>query len=128
MPRFLLKKIDLIEGKQAFFKLYKDEKCEFDEFCNEIEQEGRYLSELKTAFAYLEMVANLKMLPKEKMRDLTPKNELVKEYEIKTKHLRIYFIHQKQKGKIIILGGFKNMQPKDIERFRVIKKQYLNTL
>ena len=74
------------------------------------------------------MVANLKMLPKEKMRDLTPKNEFVKEYEIKTKHLRIYFIHQKQKGKIIILGGFKNMQPKDIERFRVIKKQYLNTL
>ena len=49
MPRFLLKKMNLVEGKQAFFKLYKDEKCEFDAFCSEIEQKGRYLSELKTA-------------------------------------------------------------------------------
>lgn len=128
MPRFSLEELKLVQGKQAFFKLFKDEVCEFDAFCNNIEKEGRYFSELKTAFAYMEMVANLKMLPKEKIRDLTPQNDTVKEYELKTKHLRIYFIHQKQKGKIIILGGYKNTQSKDIEKFRAIKMQFLKNL
>jgi hypothetical protein len=31
-------------------------------------------------------------------------------------------------GKIILLGGYKNKQAKDINKFRAIKKQYIESL
>ena len=127
MPRFYLEELDLVRGKQAFYQLFRNDDCAFEEFCSEIETNGRYLSELKMIFAYMEMVANLRLLPKTKMRDLTPRNDTVKEYELKTKHLRVYFIHQEQTGKVVILGGFKNTQLNDLKRFRAIKSEYLNS-
>jgi putative component of toxin-antitoxin plasmid stabilization module len=128
MPRFSLERLDLVQGRQLFYNLFRDGVSAFEEFCNDIETDGRYLSELRTIFAYMEMVANLQMLPQQKMRDLTTKNDKTKEYELKTKHLRVYFIHQEKTGKVVILGGFKTTQPKDIDKFRAIKKEYINSL
>ena len=128
MPLFSLRRLELVKGKQQFYNLFKNNTCVFEEFCRNIENDERYLSELRTIFAYMEMVANLQMLPQQKMRDLTPKNDKIKEYELKTKHLRVYFIHQENIGKIIILGGFKTTQPKDISKFRALKKEYINNL
>lgn len=86
-----------------------------------------YQSEFKTLLAYMEYLGNNGSLPKTKFRDVTPKGEKVKEYEFKSKHLRIYTI-QKTNGKIIILGGYKNNQDKDFPRFRSLKKQLLASL
>ena len=55
------------------------------------------------------------------------KQNQVKEYEFKSKHLRVYAIQQIN-GKIIVLGGFKNNQKEDINKFRSLKKQYLDSL
>ena len=74
------------------------------------------------------MVANLHTLPNTKLRNLTPDKELIKEYELKTKHLRVYFIHLEKTGKIILIGGYKKEQTKDIDQFRSLKKQYLDYL
>ena len=128
MSQFYLERLDLVQGRQHFYKLFKDEVCPFEEFCDEIETDGRYFSELKTIYAYMEMVSNLQMLPQQKIRDLTSKNDNIKEYELKTKHLRVYFIHQEKTGKVVILGGFKTTQEKDIAKFRLLKKEYINSL
>jgi len=40
-------------------------------------------------------IADLKTLPQNKFRDITPPKDNTKEYEIKTKHLRVYRFHEK---------------------------------
>ena len=56
--------------------------------------------------------------------NITPHGEIVKEYEFKNGDLRVYAIKDFN-GKIIILGGYKNTQQTDINRFRSLKAQYL---
>jgi hypothetical protein len=75
----------------------------------------------------MSFIANLNSLPHSKFKDITPDKEEIKEYEFKSKHLRIYCI-KKPNGKIIILGGYKNNQSSDIIKFRSIKQQYLKSL
>lgn len=124
MSKFALHNIETIKGKQLFFQLEINGVKQLDAFENKLVG-TTYDGEFNTALALMDFVANNRTLPKTKFRDITPKKENVKEYEFKTKHLRIYAIH-KPGGKIIVLGGFKNNQKSDINLFRSIKKQYLN--
>ncbi len=126
MSRFALKQIDEIVGRFKIFKLFVNNRCEYDEFERQIETEGSYSSELVTIQTRLQEIADGKLLPKEKFRDITPKKELIKEYEIKTRHLRVYLFHEENTGKVVVCGGKKTTQQKDIDHFRRIKKEYLN--
>jgi putative component of toxin-antitoxin plasmid stabilization module len=97
--------------------------CEYDDFEKEIEKDGNYKSELNTIIARMHEIADLKSLPKEKFRELKPKS-VNTEYEIKTKHLRVYLFHDKNTGRVIVCGGKKGTQQSDIKHFRNIKKEY----
>ncbi len=127
MHTFALEKIKSVKGKQSFFKLIKHNKCYFDDFEADIKQTGNYQSELISLYVFMEYLAEGQSLPKTKFRDITPKKEVVKEYELKTKHLRLYLIKQ-QNGKVVVLGGQKNEQKKDLHQFRAIKKQFLEEI
>ena len=128
MPKFELEKIDAIIGKQAFYKLLKDGICEFDEFVAQIKAEGSFDKEIMKIYALMQQVAELKTLPQEKFKELKNSKSEVKEYEIKTKHLRVYLFHQEQTGKIIVTSGKKTTQDQDIAHFREIKKKYFEAL
>ncbi|GET27097.1 hypothetical protein [Prolixibacter sp. NT017] len=129
MESFTLKQIDEIEGKQKIYKLEIDDKCLFDDFEDEIEKRGQYSDELATIYAHIEDFANNKTLPQTKFRILNKgvKNDKIKEYEFKSKHLRIYGI-KAPSGQIIIMGGYKKTQKKDINRLKNIKAIYIKTL
>ncbi len=127
MSIFVLNKITEIEGKIAFYKLFVDNVCEFDRFIEECKKDGNLKSELITIQVRMQQVSELKTLPQEKHKDITPKNDLVKEYEIKTKHLRIYMFHDKENGRLVVTGGKKTSQKSDIRHFRNIKKAYYKT-
>lgn len=126
MSKFAIEKIKAIKGKQSFYDLKVNEVCQFEAFSNNIED--LYKSELITLNARMDLVANLIRLPKEKFRDITPDKETVKEYEFKTKHLRVYAIHIEKTGKVIVLCGHKNTQKSDIPSFRSLKSQFLKSL
>jgi putative component of toxin-antitoxin plasmid stabilization module len=126
MNKFALKHIDEIVGRLKIFKLLVNNRSEYDEFERKIEKEGTYISELVTIQARLHDIADGKLLPKEKLRNITPKKELVKEYEIKTRHLRVYLFHEENTGRVIVCVGKKTTQQKDINHFRRIKREYLN--
>jgi putative component of toxin-antitoxin plasmid stabilization module len=126
MNKFALIYIDEIAGRIKIFKLLVNNRCEFDEFEKQIETEGSYSSELVTIQTRLHEIADGKLLPKEKFRNITPKKELVKEYEIKTRHLRVYLVNEEKTGRVIVCGGKKTTQQKDLNHFRRIKKEYLN--
>lgn len=128
MSIFALKKIEAIDGKQEFFEIIIDGKSQYEDFCDKIKDNQQYSSELKSILSYMDLAANLVRLPAKKFKNITPKKELIKEYEFKSKNLRAYVFHIEKSGKIVAWWGFKNAQKKDIVQFRSIKKQYLQTI
>ena len=126
MSKFVLHKIDAVKGIQVFSQLSINGEKQLDKFEEELKG-TTYQGEFRQLFVYMEFLANNNPLPITKFRELKGNKDNIKEYEFKSKHLRLYAIAQPG-GKIIILGGFKNNQTKDIAHFRAIKKEYLNSL
>ena len=123
---FTLREYELIKGKKVFYELLKDGRSLLSEFEEDIQ--SRYESEYKTILAYMNLVADNNSVPTAKFKPLKGNKDGINEYEFRSKHLRIYLIQLEPHGKIIILGGYKNQQEKDIRQFRSIKKQYLDSL
>ena len=126
MYTFALQEIEEIKGRLKIFKLLVNGTCEYDEFEKQIEADGNLKSELITIETRLYDIADLKSLPQTKFRDITPKNASNKEYEIKTRNLRVYLFHEKNTGRVIVCGGKKGTQKADIKHFRNIKREYFN--
>ena len=77
----------------------------------------------------MEDVSKMKLLPKTHFRSLKGaggRHRKVKEYEFKSRHLRVYAI-QDSRGKLLVIGGFKNRQEKDLVKFRKLKDRYLDS-
>lgn len=126
MTNFALIEIDQIRGKLKIFKLKVNDSCEYDDFEAEIKREGNFISELNTIETRLHDIADCKSLPENKFKDITPKNDSNKEYEIKTHHLRVYIFHEKNTGRIIVCAGKKGTQIADIKHFRRLKSACFN--
>ena len=126
MSRFELKEFEAVKGKQKFFDLKIEGLSQYEEFKINIERNYSSMkTELITMFTYMDLVSNLHTLPKTKLNEITPKKDFIKEYELKSKHLRIYFFHIENTGKAIALWGFKSNQKEDILKFRKIKKEFI---
>ena len=123
MSKFAIERIKAISCRQEFDQLIIDGAGQLDIFEKDL-NDTTYQSEFKTLLTYMEYLGNNRSLPNTKFRDVTPKGEKIKEYEFKSKHLRIYAI-QKANGKIVLLGGYKSNQDKDFIKFRSLKKQLL---
>jgi putative component of toxin-antitoxin plasmid stabilization module len=125
MNRFALEDIKEVKGQIRFRKLIVDGVCAYDDFCKQIRQEGNLQKQLIGIVNNMNQVANLKRLPKEKFRDITPSKDPVKEFEIKKGDLRFYVI--KEDGHVVVLAGKKSTQHDDINQFRSIKRRYLES-
>jgi hypothetical protein len=123
---FAIKKIESVVGKQVFYDLIINGINQQDQFNKTIANNPQLQAEKRVILSYMNCISNLQLLPKNKFRDITPKKDDSKEYEIKTKHLRVYLFHLEKSGKIAALWGFKTSQKSDIERFRKMKKDYFN--
>jgi len=123
MSTFALERIEAVVGRQRFDKLFVDGVCPFDEFENNIE--AQYRKEIPSLYAIMNDVANLKSVPYTKFHPYD--RGFPREYEIKTRHLRVYAIEQ-EGGKIIVIGGTKANQKKDQAKFRSIKEKYISFL
>ena len=127
MRTFVLLKIDQVKGKINFYKLEIDGTCEFDEFCDELENADEKKA-LVTIYATMESVANLRMLPGKKFKELKgrKKSDKVKDFEIKKDAYRVY-LFKDDVGNIIIFGSSKNTQKEDIARLRRLKEEFLKS-
>lgn len=123
MNKFALRRLSQIRGRVPVFMLETDGICQFEEFCAQIEADGNLKKQLVTVLARMDQVANMQRLPAEKFKDITPAKEYVREFEIKTRDLRVYMI--KEENHIVVLGGKKNTQANDIRKFRSVKRRYL---
>lgn len=103
-------------------KLIRGKKCLLDEFIEDIEGTNEE-DELATLYQIIEDVANCKQHPKAKKLKLGKK---IDGFEAKSKHLRLYYVIEKETGVVLVIGGKKKNQPKDIERLKTIIKEYNN--
>lgn len=125
MTIFALQKIPEVSGKIFVFKIIINGKCPYDEFEMVISREATYRRELFTIQTRLTEMAEGKLLPEQKFKNITPAGDPVKEYEIKTRNLRVYLFHEKNTGRIIVIGGKKVQQKSMIKHFRNIKHHYI---
>jgi len=124
MRIFETKLIEQVKGKQVYEKLVVNGECLLDQFESDIQGIPQYVSEFKTLIAYMDLLAKGNNLPITKFREIKGGGISTKRHEFKSKHLRIYAL-DKPDGKIVILGGYKNTQPKDIRSLNSIVKDYI---
>ncbi len=128
MQYYGLKEVREVSGINKIYKLLINGKCEFDLFIEQIKKEGSYINELDQIQAHLEDLGNNRPVPHNKFKELyRDKKDNIKDFELRTNHLRVYVIKEKQRDKLIILAGKKTTQVKDIKRMRKIKKDYIIT-
>lgn len=108
----------------AIFELCKNDESLFQQFCDEIEQDGNLIDELAGAIRIVEDTSNLKLSPKTKFRPLEATKLPCKFYEAKYKSIRIYLFHEENTGRIIVIGGKKGNQDEDIKRAKRIIREY----
>ena len=107
-----------INGKNLFEEFF-EQNCSKKEYRNQFGQIQNILMTLG--------LNETEKLPPTKFKVLKRnKSDTIVDYEIKTKDFRIYLFRDDNSSKVIVLGGFKKNQKKDIEKLRRIKKQYFN--
>ena len=125
MPTFTLYPIDEINGKIRLFKLIINGLSPYDGFEEQIRHDGNLVKELNTIQTRLQQITNGLLLPETKFKKLKGCKDEHTEYKIKTHNLRVYLFKEAKTGNIIVFGGRKNTQSKDIHHFRKLKKAYL---
>jgi hypothetical protein len=83
-------------------------------------------SKLATAIRIIEEKSNLNRYPKTKFREIQGHKLKCKVFEAKSGIIRIYLFHEEKTGRIIITGGLKDNQKKDLKSILKIKKEYNN--
>lgn len=78
MSIFALRKIEAVTGIQNFFELLVEGKSNYESFTREVQSNPKYYSELKTILSYMNLVADLRMLPQKKFRDITPVQDSIR--------------------------------------------------
>jgi len=126
MNRFALVEFGIIRGHIRFYKLKVNDTCLIDEFWTEIEKQGNLKKQLNNALAIMERFAQGMSTSPDKFKNITDAGDPVTEYEVKTRDLRIYLFRNSD-GAIVVTGGKKSTQKKDITRFKNLTKEYFNS-
>lgn len=112
--------------KITVFELCENGNSMFQEFIDEVNYLGNCNNELAGAIKCLEHAADLRRLPKNKFRQIEGVSVKCKVYEAKYGSIRIYHFEEKYTGRIIVIGGFKVNQNKDIKKVERLIKEYQN--
>lgn len=112
-----IKDCDLVNNRNGytFKKMYINGVCQFDDFYEEVHASKNEYKNLVAIMALMQCFSDI-ILPKEKFRQIKDigRNDV---YEFKKKGLRVYVLLCKP-DVVIILGGYKKDQKKDISRLK----------
>ncbi|MBI2968418.1 MAG: hypothetical protein HYY40_11495 [Bacteroidetes bacterium] len=125
MVTFAVQPLPEFETRQRVNKLIRDGKCMVDEFKDEVLQDNNIRDEWGELIAVVKDIANDKMLPKTRYRKLKLSKKLpYSGFEAKSHNLRLYLFREHLTGQILVCGGKKKTQEKDIARLEKIIKEY----
>lgn len=122
MNDYCTRKFDLIHNESyTYYKLYINNKCQFDEFCEEVKRRVLDNESLQAIYGYMELLGALP-LPESKHR-IIKDAEQRDIWEFKKNNIRVYVV-KTLKEVYIVMGGYKADQKRDIERVRRRVKQF----
>jgi hypothetical protein len=125
MTIFTLVKVEAFETSSTLWKLLRNGRCFVDEFVEEVKKDKNLKQEWLEILATIHDAASGKLLPQKRFKKLSlAKSFEFQAYEAKSFSLRLYIITEHKIGKILICGGRKKTQIKDIERLKRIIKEY----
>ena len=114
-----------LSTKRPIAKLVRDHKCLVDSFIEELKNDKNKKGCLGGLYAILEDVGNELLLPENKYKRLRGYDKLrYKPYEIRYKEFRLYTIYDHETGQLLLIGGDKKSQNKDLKRIEQIIKEY----
>lgn len=109
-------RLDLVNNPTyRYYKLYVDDKCQFDDFYNEIVKDVRKAKDLSGIINLMDNLGAI-LLPAAKFNHIkdSQRSDL---YEFKKNSLRVYVINQKPEI-YVVMGGEKKEQKQDIANFK----------
>jgi hypothetical protein len=125
MAIFTLAKVEAFEASSTVWKLLRNGRCFVDEFLEEVKKDKNLRPEWLEMIATIHDAASGRLLPQKRYRKLIlAKSFVFHAYEVKTYSLRLYLITEYNVGKILVCGGRKKSQIKDIERLKRLIKEY----
>ena len=128
MSIFAVEILEDVTGIIPIYKLVRNGKCQFDEFMDTLERSGNMRSEFGGVFSIIDRIANFKVnecnLPDTLFKQLKGCGK-VKDYEIRKNSVRVYLCNYLD-GYLLILGGYKPNQSRDITYMRKLKDDFLN--
>lgn len=108
------------------YELCKNGKSLLSDFIEKVENDGNLWSNIASVIRIIEDTANLNRRPKTKFRLIEGHKLKCKIYEAKAGIVRIYLFHEENTGRVIVTGGYKDNQVKDIKSILNIIKDYQN--
>jgi len=122
----ILSKLVSPNTKIKVLELCKNDESLLQSFISEIEKDKKLFNQLSGAVSIIENSANLRTMPKAKFRPIKGHNLNCKVYEAKKGSIRVYLFHQENTGRIIVTGGKKGNQKKDIKSIIKTIQDYYN--
>lgn len=111
----------------SVFELCKDGESLIGQFAKSIEKDKKLFKQFSGAVNIVERSASFKRpMPKKKFRPIVGHSLACKVYEAKKDNIRIYLFHQENTGRIIVTGGKKGNQKKDIKAVEKTIREFLN--
>lgn len=113
----------------SVYELCKNGESLIELFAKSLEKDVKLFNQFSGAISIVERSASFsRPLPKTKFRQIEGLNLACKVYEAKKGKIRIYLFHQEKTGRIIVTGGKKGNQKKDIKAVaKTIKEFQENT-
>ena len=123
---FAFEKLDEVKnGKLTFYKILIDGVCLYDKFCEEVDNDKVLSKSMNKIRTYMNLLAETDcLLPSAKFNSIKLKHKVIG-YEFKSDAIRVYVV-KKNFDIIVVLGGYKKNQEKDIKKFVKITNELEN--
>lgn len=109
----------------SVYELCKNGESLVKQFAESLEKDIKLFNQFSGALSIVERSASFsRPLPKTKFRQIEGHNLDCKVYEAKKGKIRIYLFHQEKTGRIIVTGGKKGNQKKDIKAVAKTIKEF----
>lgn len=109
----------------SVYELCKNGESLIAQFARTIETDKKLFNQFSGAISIVERSSSFsRPLPKTKFRQIEGHNLACKVYEAKKGNIRIYLFHQEKTGRIIVTGGKKGNQKKDIKAVITTIREY----
>ena len=114
---------DLVKNRNGYtyYKLYINDVCPFEKFCQDVKKVPRDEKSLIAIFSMMEMFG-AQLLPNTKFRQIKGIDR-TDVFKFKKNTVRVYVVKQTP-NVYLVMGGYKGTQDKDIERLKAQLKKF----